>query len=167
MMKTDEAPAFDHLYEYRALLLAKLESQPAEVAAMVAAIPEQDWHHPREAEGRSLHRILAHVRDVETLAFLPRVRLILAEERPVLSPFPSHDWSDGDYQPAEPMASLLAGWSQTRAEVVDLLPPPASLAWSRTGFHAPSGQRTLQWWAERIYGHAREHLRLPAAAGRR
>ena len=99
------------------------------------------------------------------LAFWPRLRRILTEERPVLTAFPTHDWSDGDYRPAEPLTDILAGWSQARAEGVDRLPPPSSPAWNRTGFHPPSGQRTLQWWAERIYGHVREHLSSLGAAG--
>jgi len=161
------APIFDQLFDYRTRLLARLESQPAEVAAMLAAFPEPEWYRPRGAEGRSLHHLAAHVRNVESMAFLPRLRRILAEERPVLEPFPSHDWSDGDYQPDEPMTQILAGWSQARTEVLDVLPKPADAAWSRTGFHPPSGQRTLQWWAERIYDHARQHLLVEAVAGRR
>jgi DinB superfamily len=157
-MRDSAPPTLDLLFDYRAKLLALLDRQPSEVAARLAAIPEPEWYRPRGSQGRSLHRELAHVRDVETLAFLPRVRRILSEAQPRLDAFPAHDWSDGDYRPDEPLTGLLAGWSQTRAEVVDGLPPADSPAWSRTGFHPPSGQRTLQWWAERIYGHAREHL---------
>ena len=150
-------PVFDLLFDYRARLLAQLDAQPAAVAGRLAALPEPDWYRPHRREGRSPHRVLAHVRDVETLSFLPRVQRILKEDRPQLGSFPAHDWSDGDYQPNEPMTDLLAAWSQTRAEIVGLLPPPDSPAWNRVGFHPPSGQRTLQWWAERVYGHAREH----------
>jgi hypothetical protein len=156
----------DQLLDYRARLLARLERQPAEIAAVLAAIPESQWYRPLSPGGRSIHRVMTHVRDVETQAFLPRLRRILNEERPVLSPFPSHDWSDGNYRPDEPLTDILAGWSQTRAEAVDLLPPPSSPAWSRTGFHPPSGQRTLQWWAERFYRHAHDHLLELGLAGR-
>jgi hypothetical protein len=160
-----DAPVFEQLFDYRTRLLVRLERQPAEVAALLAAIPEPGWRRPRGPAGRSAHRIAAHVRDVETLAFLSRLRRILREERPVLEPFPTHDWSDADYRPDEPLTGILAAWSQTRAEVLDSLPPPASPAWTRTGFHPPSGQRTLQWWAERIYRHVYEHvLELDAAS---
>lgn len=160
----DQPPVFDQLFDYRARLLARLESQPSESAAQLAGIPEPEWYRPRGTDRRSLHWVLAHVRDLETQAFLPRVRRIQSEERPMLTAFPTHDWSDGDYRPDEPLTDILAGWSQARAEIVDLLPSPVSPAWSRTGFHPPSGQRTLQWWAERIYGHAREHLAVLTSA---
>ena len=125
---------------------------------MLAGFPEPEWFRPRSADGRSLHQLAAHVRDLEQMAFLPRLQRILSEDRPTLESFPSHDWSDGDYDPAEPLTRILADWSQARAEVFDVLPAPDHTAWIRTGFHPPSGQRTLQWWAERIYDHVRQHL---------
>jgi hypothetical protein len=161
-MTDTPAPVFDQLFDYRLRLLARLESQPAEVAAMLAGIPEAEWYRPRGADGRSLHELTAHVRDVESITFTPRLRRILSEDRPALPPFTAQDRAGRAYQADEPMTRILAGWSQARAEVLDLLPPAAGAAWSRTGFHPPSGQRTLQWWAERIYRHARQHL-LPAA----
>ena len=130
---------------------------------MLAGFPEREWFRPRGAEGRSLHHLTAHVRDVEQMAFLPRLRRILSQDHPVLEPFPSHDWSDADYQPAEPLTRILADWSQARSEVLDLLPAPDHGDWSLTGFHPPSGQRTLQWWAERTYNHVRQHLPVAPA----
>ena len=156
---------FDQLFEYRLRLLTQLEQQPAEVAALLAALPESAWYQPRSLTGRSLHQLAAHVRDLETLAFLPRLRRIMTEDRPILEAFASHDWSSSGYRPDEPMTSILANWSQARAEVLDLLPTVSQAAWSRTSFHSPSGPRTLQWWAERTLKHVREHLLDPLLAG--
>ena len=157
-MNKTPPPVFDQLLDYRRQLLARLERQPAHVAAMLASFPEPDWFRLRAADERSLHQSAAHVRDLEQLAYLPRLVRILNEDRPALEPFPYHDWTDGDYDPAEPLTHILSSWSQARAEVLDLLPTPNHAAWSRTGFHPPSGQRTLQWWAERIHNHVRQHL---------
>lgn len=98
------------------------------------------------------------MRDLELLAFLPRVRLILDKDEPILAPFVSHDWSSGQHRPDEPLTDILAAWAEARAEVLNLLPGPAGQGWTRLGFHPPSGKRTLQWWAERIYTHARGHI---------
>ena len=151
-------PARDHLLDYRAELLARLERQPAEMAQVLAAIPEAYWHLRRPGLGRTVHRTLAHVRDLELLAFLPRLQRILQEDEPALAPFVSHDWSLRDYLPDEPLTAVLASWSQARAEVLNLLPEAAGSQWSRLGFHPPSGKRTLQWWAERIFTHAQAHM---------
>ena len=151
-------PARDHLLDYRAELVARLERQPAEMAQVLAAIPEAYWHQRLAGLSRTVHRTLAHVRDLELLAFLPRIRRILEEDEPALAPFVSHDWSLRDYLPDEPLTAVLASWSQTRDEVMNLLPAPAASEWSRLGFHPPSGKRTLQWWAERIFTHAQAHM---------
>lgn len=156
--------ALDQLLEYRARLLQRLESQPGEFALVIAAIPAEQRRQRRDAQGRTPHLIAAHVRDLEARAFLPRVQRILAEDRPVLTPFSHHDWSAADYDPGESMDAILAEWSRARGELLALARPLDSAGWSRAGFHPPSGNRTLQWWAERAYAHASEHLSALRAA---
>jgi hypothetical protein len=161
-------PGFEQLYDYRARLLDRFEQQPAEFAAVLAGIPEPEWRTRQDERGRTLHMIAAHVRFLETLAFMPRIRAVLNEENPNLVAYPTHHFADERYDPDEPMAAILEEWSHTRAEIVQWLRPLDAAGWTRLGFHAPSGERTLQWWVERTYAHAREHLdeirgaRLPA-----
>ncbi len=157
---SDPSPAsgFEQLYDYRARLLDRFEHQPAEFAAVVAGFPEPEWHSRRDALGRTLHMLAAHVRHLETLAFRPRIQSILTAENPELTAHATHHFADELYTAAEPMAHILTEWSHARAEIVQWLRPLAPPDWGRLGFHPPSGARTLQWWVERAYGHAREHL---------
>ncbi len=151
-------PALEQLLDYRRRLIERLAQQPAEFEAALAALGAAHWHQGRDPQGRSPHRIVTHVRDLERLAFLPRLRRIVAEDHPVLDAYASHHWSESQYRADVPMPQLLADWAQARAELVSLLRPLPAAAWSRTGFHPPSGSRTLQWWAERALSHARDHL---------
>ena len=151
-------PGFEQLYEYRARLLDRLEQQPAEFAAVVAAIPALEWHRRQDALGRSVHMLAAHVRFLETLAFYPRIRSILDEDYPDLTAYPTHHWADDLYDANEPMAAILQQWSRARAEIIQWLRPLDGAGWNRAGFHPPSGARSLQWWAERAFNHARDHL---------
>jgi len=148
----------EEILGYRVTLLDRLRHQPLELAETLNAIPEAEWKLRQDAAGRNIHQIVAHMRDLEVLAFLPRFRRILAEENPLLEPFNSHTWSAADYQPAEPMAKILADFDRARAEVLQLAQRLTPDDWSRTGFHPPSGRRTAQWWAERIYVHVQDHL---------
>lgn len=148
----------DHLLFYRAKLLRGLEAQPAELGALIAALPEPEWHTPCLADGATPHQIAVHLRDIDRLAFLPRFRRILAEAHPRLESFPSHRWSLDDYHANETLANLLADFERNRAETMTVLRGMSDDDWSRTGFHPPSGPRTLQWWAERMYTHTRNHL---------
>ena len=148
----------EQLLDYRARLLERFERLPAEFARAIAAIPETEWWLRRAADGRSVHALMAHVRDLEALAYLPRLRRILAEDEPALQAFPSHRWSEADYDPTEPMEALLAEYARVREEEMELIwhLPPAG--WSRAGFHPPTGRRTAQWWVERGLAHGLEHL---------
>lgn len=156
------------LGEYRRQFLARLEQQLPALLALAAGLAEPEWHHRRAADGLTLHQLLVHVRDAEVLAYWPRIRLILAEDTPHLEPFPKHRWSvEEAYRADEPAAEVLASFARTRAEVVAQLQALTPEAWSRQGFHPPSGPRTVQWWAERLYTHAQNHLaELPAALAR-
>src|SRR3972149_3286674 len=132
----------DKVLEYRAELLARSGPRPAELAAAIAAMPEAEWHARQDGEGRTVHWLAAHVRDLEVLAYGPLVRRIVTEAGPALEPYPSHEWSRAFYTSAEPMTQILAQLSQARAEVVAQLRPLAGPDWNRVGFHPPSGQRT-------------------------
>lgn len=158
-------PPADLVLEYRAALLARLEQQPADFVTAIAALPAEAWHTRRAGDGRTVHLSAAHVRDLETLAYLPHVRRILSEDRPVLTAEAHHTWSAAGYDPHEPMTNILAAWSQARTELLGWLRPLPAAAWGRMGFHAATGQRTVQWWVERAYGHVHGHLAAVQQAG--
>jgi len=109
------------LLEYRADLLARLARQPAELAEAVNAVPEAEWTVRRVSGDYTLHQLLAHVRDLEALAFFPRLRRILTEDSPRLEAFPSHHWSLESYQPDEPMTKILADFARAREAALALL----------------------------------------------
>ncbi|MGQ0602559.1 MAG: DinB family protein [Anaerolineales bacterium] len=149
----------EQLREYRVILLNRLTQQPEEFAALLAALPEPEWHVRRNDDGTTLHQLAAHLRDAEVVAFLPRFYRILSEERPHLERFPHHRWSlENGYRRDEPLARILAEFRQHRAEAVARMRTLTADEWNRVGVHPPSGPRTAQWWAERIYTHVRNHL---------
>jgi hypothetical protein len=149
----------EEILGYRVKLLERLKDQPSELQEAINAIPESEWKLRQDAAGRTIHQIVAHIRDVEVLAFLPRFQRFLTEEQPFFEPFSSHTWSAADYQAAEPMTKMLADFAQARAKVWELMRPLTPEDWSRLAVHPPSGRRTAQWWAERIYVHAQDHLK--------
>jgi hypothetical protein len=148
----------EQLTGYRSKLLARFERQPADFAKAIAAIPETEWWLRRNPEGRTVHALMAHVRDLDVLAFLPRLRRILDEDGPALDAFANHRWRDPDYDPTEPMEVLLATYARAREEEMALVRELDSDGWSRRGFHLPSGWRSAQWWVERALVHGMEHL---------
>jgi hypothetical protein len=146
------------LLDYRARLVERFGRQPSEFAQAIAALPEAEWWLRRGPDGRTVHALMAHTRDLEALAYLPRLRRILREDDPALPAFASHRWSEADYDATEPMEALLADFARAREEEVALVRDLAPAGWSRCGFHPPTGRRTAQWWVERALAHGREHL---------
>jgi hypothetical protein len=151
-------PGLEQLDGYRQALLQRLEQQPGDFARAIAVLPEDEWHIRTDGQGRSVHALASHVRDMELLAWLPRVIRILDEDEPVFPPDPFAHWDEARYDAGESMADMLTAWSQARAEMVHRLRglPPAG--WARLGFYSPVGRRTVQWWAERALAHARDHF---------
>ena len=146
------------LLEYRALLLRRLAQQAEAFTALTAALPAAEWQTRRAADGTPLDQLFMHVRDAEGMAYWPRLQRILTEDGPHLDPFPHHRWSLEQPRPEETLAAVLASFLQTRAEVLTRLQTLDPAGWSRLGFHPPTGPRTVQWWVERLYTHARNHL---------
>ena len=152
------------LLDYRARLVERVERQPRAFAQAIAAMPEAEWWLRRAGDGRTVHALMAHTRDLEALAYLPRLRRILLEEAPTLPAFASHRWSEAEYDATEPMEAQLADYARAREEEVALIRDLAPAGWARSGFHPPTGRRTAQWWVERALAHGREHLAVIRAA---
>lgn len=147
------------LPEYRARLLNRLESVVPDIADSIAAISERRWHEPMLPGSRSPHAIAAHLRDVERQAYLIRLRRLLNEDSPEFESFDPLAWEAGNYDAAEPMTALLAGYAGLREIEMQLLRPLTPQDWARGGRHITFGIRRVQWWAERILAHAEDHLR--------
>lgn len=148
----------DELLEYRRQLLAHWQQVVDDLRQTLQAIPPARRHQPLEDGGWTPHQIMAHLRDVEAHALLPRLERILAEETPYLPNFNEQDWMQRHYQPQEPLEAILNAYADLRARQLALLRNAPGEAWSRTGRHPWWGKRTLQWWVERSLAHAREHL---------
>jgi len=146
------------LYDYRANLLARLESIVGEMGDAMAAIPESQWHTVLLSD-RSPHLILSSLCAVERLAYLPRLRRLIAEDSPTLKNFDPDRWQAEQYDPAVPMTTLLAEYAGLRESELQLLRPLPPEGWARVGRHPTFGRHTVQWWAERILEHSMIHLR--------
>lgn len=148
----------DPLLEYRARLLDRLEAVVPELADAIAAIPESRWPGPLPRGGRSPHALLAHLRDMEREAYLPRLRRLLSEESPAFEPGDSPDWDTAIYNPNEPLTQVLADYAGLREAELQVLSTLQPSDWARSGRHATLGLRTLQWWVERMLAYAEDRL---------
>jgi hypothetical protein len=140
----------------RATTLALLRQTAADLERELAQTPpDQALWRPKDGEW-SAHECLAHLRDVERLIFLYRIRRTVNEDRPNLEAFDEVAYHREHWNPAEPAADMLADYLDSRREIIALL--EAAPDWSRHGLHAARGPVSLEWQADYTIAHTWDHM---------
>jgi hypothetical protein len=150
----------EELLAYRKKLLLRLQDNVAELRQLAAARPPEAWQVALPGDGRTPHQVVAHLRSIEAQAMSLRLRRILDEDEPFLDLFHDDAWQAEHYQAAEPLANIIEEYARLRAAELSWLQDLPSAGWNRTGRHPWYGVRTLQWWVERCWEYAEEHLDL-------
>jgi hypothetical protein len=148
----------NELDEYRQKLLDRYAQVADDLAGFLDAFPEERLDQPLTPDGWSVHRILAHVRDMEAAAFLPRLELLLKDEQPYLERYDEREWLRENDPPSESAREIVESYHCLRKRELSWLNEMEPEGWSRAGRHPTWGQRTLQWWVERSLLHALGHL---------
>ena len=147
----------NELAEYRLKLVMELEAAAKEFREVVLAV--KDPYRPIEEGGWNVHQIAVHTRDVDLLVYGYRVRRTLEEDNPEFPNFDSEAYMAKNYDPKEPLKTLLSGFVGNIEKLVELLKRLPDASWSRLSRHATQGSGlTLQIWVERGLEHLEEHL---------
>ncbi len=135
------------------MLVANLGATPALLRRLAEdASVDQAGQAPRPGAW-SIAQVVSHLLDGDRDLFLPRLRLMLAEERPVFesrNPEPSADRSD--------LATLLDAFESARGGVVKILEGLDSSGWAREAVFSNRGAVTVEGYAAMMAGHDTEHL---------
>jgi hypothetical protein len=137
----------------RGLTIEHLRAAPRMLREMARdCTAAQAMAPPRPGEW-SIVEVVRHLVEGDRDTLLPRLRRMLAEDRPV---FPArrpleHDASD--------LATLLDVFERARAEVVRILSGLEDRAWSREGVSPSRGPLSVETYAASTVAHDTEHLR--------
>ncbi|MGD2253920.1 MAG: DinB family protein [Anaerolineales bacterium] len=148
----------EELIEYRSRLIGRFAGQAEDLRLAIERFSQEALHRPLETGGWTPHQVLAHVRDVELQAFLPRMVRILEQNHPTLEDFDEQAWMAEHYHAGESTSALLTAFGKARESNPVLTKQLPSQAWNRMAFHPHWGHRTLQWWVEYAVAHTDEHL---------
>ena len=112
----------------------------------------------RAAEGRwTIREIIHHLADSEMTAAV-RLRLLLAEERPVIRGYDQDEFARRLHYD-RPHESSLEAFRYARETTAQLLERLTEAEWLREGTHSEVGAFSVEKWLE-IYGpHAHRHAR--------
>ena len=147
----------NQLLEYRAKLLDQLQAAAEEFRR--ACLAADDPFQPMDEDGWNVHQIAAHTRDVDENVYGMRVRRTAREDNPLFSNYDGEVWMVEQYNPDEPLASILDELSASVKGAVALLRDLPLEGWSRTSAHEVYGDGFfLQTWVERELAHIQEHL---------
>ena len=149
----------EELNGYRKRLVKRYADIATDFEALITQIPLDDGNKPDDQRGLSLHRVIAHLRDVEKQVFLPYFERIWNEDFPSLANDAVSIRESERHNAAEPFATIMEEYKELRARELNLLGKMPTHAWNRTGRHPRLGVRTLQWFVERSLAHAEFHLR--------
>jgi len=136
----------------RALILARLSATPRLLRELTSDVTAaQAWTAPAPGEW-SIGEIARHLVEGDRDTFLPRLRRMLAEARPV---FDARGPTTGE---AGDLATLLAAFAAAREQVVKTLAGLDAGGWSREGVSPSRGPLTVETYAQSMAEHDTEHL---------
>jgi len=139
-------------------LVTALAATPRAIAAVAGGLGvEALRRRPREGEW-CLTEVLAHLLDLERTLFLPRLRRILAEDRPAFDTFDVDAWARERDQRRRDFAADLQAFSDARAETIRFLESLPGGAAERLGLSGHFGPVTLAQYATHAADHDLEHL---------
>ena len=137
----------------RDLIVANLAATPGLLRRLAEDVTPDVAMLPPKAGEWSVAETVRHLVEGDRDTFLPRLRRMLAEERPV---FESRDrTSPGD---RSDLATLLGAFESARGEVVKILKGLEPLEWAREGVSPSRGAVSVEAYAATMAGHDTEHL---------
>jgi uncharacterized damage-inducible protein DinB len=137
----------------RALVVPSLASTPRLLRSMTSdCSPEQAWQPPKPGEW-SIGLVVRHLLEGDFDTFLPRLKRMLAEERPIF------DKRGGTCIYGQNLAVLLDDFEAKRMEAVEILRSLDAAGWQRRGVSPSRGVVSIAEYARTMAEHDIEHLR--------
>ncbi len=145
------------LLEYRSKLIDRLEAATNDFRSACLAI--RDPHQTTDEGGWTIHQLAVHTRDADKLVYGLRIHRTVEKDNPAFENFDQDKWMTVNYDPDEPLASILDELSASVTKTVSMLRALPPEAWARASSHEIyGGGFTLQTWVERGLAHIQEHL---------
>ena len=139
-------------------LTAALIATPGQIAHVADGLDTAALRaRPQEGEW-CLTEVMAHLLDLERALFLPRLRRILAEERPAFEAFDPEAWARERDHRARDFAADLDAFTRARGETIAFLEQLPGAAADRLAVSGHFGPLTLGQYATHVADHDLEHL---------
>jgi hypothetical protein len=140
----------------RTALIAQIKNFPAELEALLAKYADNQLDTPVEPGEWTIRQIVHHLPDAHMNGFI-RMKLVLAENKPILKPYDQDVWAgQADMKlPIQPSLQILRGLHERWAALLSSL---LESDWERAGIHLDNGLVTLDQLLHTYAGHGQAHL---------
>lgn len=147
-------------------LIERYARGPALLRETLARVPKEALQWRPASAKWSVHEIVCHCADSETISSM-RIRYLVGADQPTILGYDQDRWAQRlDYH-VLPLALALAQIEQVRAWTTDFIRRLPDSAWARAGTHSESGPYSgaiwLKTYAEHLEVHARQIERNLAA----
>ncbi|MBI2766356.1 MAG: DinB family protein [Chloroflexi bacterium] len=139
---------------------------PTLMARLQLSVKGVDWaaarvrtFQHRQLPGEwSAHQHVFHLLATERQNYQPRIRDVIAEERPVLMRWDGQGYMDEHYTPDADITVLAEEFVAERATTYELFKALTPEQWRRTGTWPDGREVDLAWIAEKALWHALDHF---------
>lgn len=140
----------------RAKLIELYRTGYDEVMAALGEITADEWE-AREGDGEWCPReVVHHLGDSEMNA-ASRIRMLVAEARPVITGYDQRRWVDVLYSRERAVEPSLTAFKAAREATLPLLELMTDEQWQSRGSHSEAGDITAETWLEWYGPHAHGH----------
>jgi hypothetical protein len=140
----------------RTALIAQYQAGFDEVAKSLEGFPSAAMReHPIPGKW-SACEIVHHLADSETQSGI-RLRRLLAEDRPVITPYDQEAWAAKLRYQSRDIAPSLEAFRSARSSTAQLLLAMREEDWTRQGWHPEHGLYTPEHWLKIYSVHAHNH----------
>lgn len=155
----DNAPEGDDILfkQTYASLLNQLAEMPAFLERTVASLPpELLQKHPSEDQFPLIEH-LWHIRDCDPDLYALRIRKVLQEARPALSPVDVGAWYADRCYRDRPAQQAIAEFTKLRLDLIEELKSLEESDLARVGVRADQSEISVQGLIEQLAEHDRDH----------
>jgi DinB superfamily len=134
-----------------------LRNTPDEVRKLAAGLTERELSQP-EADGKwSIRHVVRHLADSD-LVWGYRMRLVLAQDRPMLTGYDQDRWAERLRYDQAPVEEALEDFRVLRRSNLRLIVNTSSADFERVGVHAERGEESVAHMIRLYAGHDLLHL---------
>ena len=142
-------------------LLDRLKEQSVAIAKLTADLPRGRLHRAPSPGEWSANDVLAHLRACADM-WGKYIGIIVGEDRPTIRAKNPTTWIKSTNYPDLEFAASFRAFAEQRAELLAILRPLPTAAWSRTATVTGAGrplERTVLHYARRLANHERSHVK--------